>query len=68
MNAQVPSDLMFTFHWLDGKVTRGRGRDAADAMNRLGYGNGAVRALDYWSSEEIKESATDLIMSRGDGG
>lgn len=42
----------FRFHWLDGKTDEGYGQDAADAFTRLGYGAGAVAALDY--HEEIK--------------
>jgi hypothetical protein len=41
----------FKFYWLDGKTNEGESTDAADALTRLGYGGGAVRALDYW--EEI---------------
>lgn len=47
-NEQVPSDALFRFHWLDGRISEGRGRDAAEAINRLGFGRGALRALDYW--------------------
>lgn len=47
-----PGDLSFKFVWNDGKEEIGKGRDAADALTRLGYGGGAVRALDYY--QEIK--------------
>lgn len=48
------SEAMMEFHWLDGKIDRGLGRGdtreqrAADALDRMGYGGGALRALDYW--------------------
>jgi hypothetical protein len=42
----------FRFHWLDGKTSEGEGDTPADALRRLGYGGGAVRALDWW--EEVK--------------
>lgn len=50
MNAheQRTPDPLFRFHWLDGAKQLGRGKDAADALNRMGYGQGAVAALDYW--------------------
>ncbi len=43
----------FRFHWLDGKVDEGKGYDVSHALSRLGYGGGALRALDYY--EEVKE-------------
>jgi len=42
----------FRFHWLDGKVEEGEGFSVSDAFMRLGYGSGAMRALDWW--EEVK--------------
>lgn len=45
----------YRLHWLDGKTEVVEGRDPADAMNRRGYGAGAVRALDYY--EEVNEEA-----------
>ena len=48
MSAPLSPDELFRFHWLCGQVDEGRGRDAADALTRLGYGNGALKALDYW--------------------
>lgn len=50
-------DRLFRFHWLTKKadgtpqVDEGHGRDVADAFSRLGYGGGAMRALDYF--EEV---------------
>lgn len=50
----------FMLHWLDGKTEILEGVDTGGAAGSLqvalmcaGYGNGALRALDYW--EEIKE-------------
>ena len=37
----------YRFYWLDGTTNEGEGRDVADAFTRLGYGAGAIRALDY---------------------
>lgn len=50
-------DRTFTLHWLDGKkeTIRGYGTqmDALKAaLTQAGYGNGAMRALDYW--EEVR--------------
>ncbi len=39
---------LYKFHWRSGGVSEGRGETPADAMNKLGYGQGAVAALDYW--------------------
>ena len=41
----------FELHWLGGKTEVVRGHDIADAFRRAGYGNGAIRALDYF--EEV---------------
>ena len=38
----------YTLYWRDGKSESVRGRDIADAMNRAGYGGGAVAALDFF--------------------
>ena len=38
----------FRFHWLDGKTEEIWARDVQDAFSRLGYGAGAVAALNYF--------------------
>jgi len=38
----------FRFVWKDGTSNGGRGYDAADAFRRLGFGAGALAALDYY--------------------
>jgi hypothetical protein len=42
----------FKFYWLDGKTDIGEGVDVADAFRSLGFGAGAISALDYF--EEVK--------------
>jgi len=42
----------FKFYWLDGKVEHGHGLNVTDAFSKLGYGAGAMNALDYY--EELK--------------
>lgn len=42
----------FIFHWLDGKVETSKGANPADAFMHLGYGNGAISALDYYEEQE----------------
>ena len=44
----------YKFHWLDGKVETFQGNDPVDALNKAGYGAGAIRSLDYY--EEVKEN------------
>lgn len=39
----------FTFFWRDGKREVLTGSDPASALNQAGYGNGALRALDFYS-------------------
>jgi len=43
----------FILHWRRGANEKAYGDDIAQAMNNLGYGQGALPALDYW--EEIKD-------------
>ncbi len=38
----------YRFHWSYGETEEGWGKDVADAFTRLGYGAGAIRALDYY--------------------
>jgi len=42
----------FEFHWLDGKIEIGEGTSVSDAFSRLGYGGGAIAALDYFKEIE----------------
>ena len=39
---------LYRFHWRDGVIDEGRGSDPADALTKLGFGAGAIAALDYW--------------------
>ena len=39
----------FTFYWGGGTRTVYQGNTPADALNRAGYGGGAVRALDFYA-------------------
>ena len=43
---------VYRFFWLDGKIDEHEGENAADAISKLGYGQGALRALDYWKIKE----------------
>ena len=38
----------FRFHWLSGKSEDAEWPDVASAFKTLGYGGGAMAALDYW--------------------
>jgi hypothetical protein len=42
----------FTYYWLTGKREVLQGDDQADALNKAGYGQGAVRALDFWAHDD----------------
>lgn len=47
-------DQLFRFHWRpSGRIDESYGRDVADAFSGLGYGGGAIRALDW--HEIVKE-------------
>ena len=47
--------MKFTYYWRDGRREVLDGDDPADAMNKRGYGNGALRALDFYSRGENDE-------------
>lgn len=53
MNRKYTDDKLWRFTWKGGKAETGYGRDSADAFTRLGYGNGAIAALDYF--ERVNE-------------
>ena len=38
----------YKLHWLHGKTEVVEGKSIADAFSRAGYGQGALRALDYF--------------------
>jgi hypothetical protein len=39
----------FTLFWLDGYSEIVEGRDITDAVNKAGYSQGALKALDFWA-------------------
>lgn len=43
--------ITYTFHWHGGRDEKLTGTSAADALNRAGYGRGALAALDYYEHE-----------------
>lgn len=46
---------IFTLYWRTGRREIVHGKDPADAMNRAGYGGGAVRALDLYAEGDNHE-------------
>ena len=40
--------MKYTFFWLDGKKEVLEGTTPADALTKAGYGNGAIKALDFF--------------------
>jgi len=55
------SDNLYKFHWRGSPPSEGRGDSPADAMNKLGYGQGAVAALDYWEFIPENQIVKELI-------
>lgn len=47
----------FTIYWLDGKKQILEGKNIADAFNQAGYGNGALRAVDFYYEGECNDYA-----------
>ncbi len=42
----------YTLYWLDGKREIVIGDSPADAMNKAGYGQGSLKALDFYAQGE----------------
>jgi hypothetical protein len=38
----------YKLHWIDGYIEIIEGYSIGDAFRRVGYGNGALKALDWW--------------------
>lgn len=47
----------YRFIWNDGKENTGTGETPEQAFTNLGYGAGAIRALDYY--EKVKDEDND---------
>lgn len=45
-------DNKYTFYWLTGQREVLSGTNPADALNKAGYGHGALAALDFYSNGE----------------
>lgn len=45
----------FTLFWLTGKAEIVKGKTIEDACNKAGIGNGAIRALDFYSSGDKRK-------------
>lgn len=51
----MKNDPKFTLYWRTGNREVVQGRDIAEAMTLVGYGGGAVRALDFHCQGENTE-------------
>lgn len=47
----------FTFFWMDGNRDVFDGNSPEDALNKAGYGVGAIRGLDFYAEGERNEWA-----------
>lgn len=56
---------LFRFHWRDDKHEDSTGATAAEALQRLGYGRGAVQALDWY--EELPGPPASNLQPRSEG-
>lgn len=48
-----PKEQTYYFYFLDGKKYSGPGRSVEDAFSRLGWGAGALRAVDVYTLDDI---------------
>jgi len=56
----------FTYFWLTGEKEVLRGNDVADALNKAGYGQGALRALDFWAHGNSHDYQWNKISQKWD--
>lgn len=54
----------FTLFWSNGKRETVEGKNVSDAMNRAGYGQGAVRVLDFWGEGDCHNYKWDSEQER----
>lgn len=47
----------YRFIWRDGSINVGDGRNPAEALTLMGFGGGAVAALDYYETLPMATSA-----------
>lgn len=55
--SETKTKSKFTFYWRTGQRDAFEGYGPADALNRAGFGGGAVRALDFYATGEDDEWA-----------
>jgi hypothetical protein len=53
--AEGESMREYAFYWRDGTKNIGTGSLPSDALRRLGFGAGAISALDFWSEDKDYE-------------
>jgi len=54
--------MKFRYYWFTGNVEILSGKDSADALNKAGYGAGALRALDYFEQVKDENRENDDIL------
>jgi hypothetical protein len=52
--------MKFKLHWRSGDVSEIEGKTIHEAMASAGYGNGSLRALDYWSMAEYPKDKENV--------
>lgn len=50
--------MFFQFFYLNGEVEIGEGKTVSEAFANLGYGGGAIRALDFYRTVESEDADT----------
>jgi hypothetical protein len=56
--------ITYTFFWDNGKVEILSGLDARDALNRAGYGRGAIRVLDFFARGDVRKDYFFDVQSK----
>jgi len=54
---------LYKFHWADGTVDVMASETPEAAFNKLGYGAGAMRALDYYETFEVPKEENKITRA-----
>lgn len=62
-NMHVVTNRTYWFVWNNGSISVGRGASAEDAFTKLGYGGGALAAVDYYANPDYGVNAIKYLAS-----
>jgi hypothetical protein len=61
------TEPLYRFWWKTGKWEESHGKNVAEAFSRLGYGAGAIAALDYYETLDGKHGVDEIYETKEKG-